>query len=112
MAKSPRSHGNLHPKQYEILPSRMNTPRVLTLSDGRQVKLAKRGATIIRDAGLARAVDQEYGRRARTTSGGAVLVMETDNNHRHEPENRGHCYTFRVPALPWHKYDKDGKRIA
>lgn len=107
-----KSKGNLHPKQYEILPSRKNTPQVLTLSDGRKVPLAKRGPTVIKDAGLAKAVDQEYGRARHAWRGGDVVVMEVDNNHLHEPENRGHCYTFTVPALPWHKYDENGKRIA
>jgi hypothetical protein len=105
-----QSHGNLHPKQWEVVRRKKNTPGRLTLSDGRAVTLNRKiNTTIVKDAGLARAIDQEYGPRRGGT--GDVMVVECDNNHLHERENVGHHYTFQVPALPWHKYDEDGNRI-
>lgn len=110
-AKTKKSHGNLHPKQYEIVKTRANVGNSLTLADGTKVPLARVGATVVKDPGLARAIDQEFGRQKRARRNGDVLVIETDNNHLNERENQGHTYTFTVPALPWHRYDKNGRRI-
>lgn len=95
-----KSKGNLHPRQYEIV-RRTKRAGNLRLSDGRTVKLNQKiNTTVLHDAGLARAVEQEFGHKGGT---GDVMVIETDNNHLHAPENDGHCYTFTVPALPWQK---------
>lgn len=101
------SHGNLHPKQYEIYKRKKNSPNEINVG-GRRVKLAKSGPTIIKDAALAADIDQLHGRNAGALDD-SLLVVPVDNNHLHE--ERGHRYTFGVPALPWHKYDKKGQRI-
>ena len=107
-SRSQRSHGNLHPKAYEIMPRSQNCPRVLDV-DGHRVKLPKQGAAVVYDKGLAHALEQKYGlgtlNRKRRGSND-VWVGEVDNDHLHNPKTSGHCYTFTVVALPWHKGKK------
>ena len=104
-----KSKGNLHPKQYEIIKRKQNSPIRLRLSDGRTVPLSQKvNTTVVHDAGLARAIEQEFGHKGGT---GDVMVIETDNNHLHESDNKGHRYTFTNLAMPWAKYDELGRRI-
>ena len=113
MAKATKSvsDGNLHPKQYEIVKTRANVGGSLTLGDGTVVPLAKVGPTVVKDAGLAKAIDQEYGRHKKARRNGDVLVIPVDNNHLNERDNRGHRYTFQTVAMPWARYDALGRRI-
>jgi hypothetical protein len=98
-------------ERYEIMPRKINTPKVLILDDGRKVKLASQGATVIKDAGLARAIDQQYGLDKRGRRLGDVLVIPVDNDHLHAPGEAGHRFTHSIPALPWHRYDNSGQRV-
>lgn len=103
-----KSHGNLHPKAYEILPRREGAPKVLEV-DGHKIKLPKQGAAVVYDKGLAHAIEQKYGRgtlNGKLKGRNDVLVMEVDNDHLHRPDTRGHTYTFTVSELPWHKGKK------
>lgn len=98
--------GNLHPKQYEIYRRTKKAGHRLTLSDGTAVALNRKvNSTIVKDAGLAKQIEQEFGHKG---GSGDVLVVEVDNNHLHEADNRGHRYTFTVPELPWQKTGKKG----
>lgn len=97
-----RSHGNLHPKQYEIYKRKKNSPSVVDVG-GRRVKLAASGPTIIKDAALAADLDQLHGRNAGAIDD-SLLVVPVDNNHLHE--EHGHRYTFGVGEMPWHKGKK------
>lgn len=102
-----KSKGNLHPKQYEIYRRSQRTGNRLTLSDGTVVALnPKVNSTIVKDAGLAKQIEQEFGHKG---GNGEVAVIEVDNNHLHEADNRGHRYTFTVPELPWHKKGRGTK---
>lgn len=64
---------------------------------------------MVYDKGIAREIEQRYGKKAKGDDGGEVLVAEVDNeNPQHE---RGHKYTFATLALPYAKYDELGRRI-
>ena len=58
------------------------------------------GRFSIKDEGVAQEIRQEYGR--------AVTVTRVNNT---SAADRGHRYFFSTPALPWHKYDEQGRRI-
>lgn len=90
------------PVQYEIYKRKVNTPDALDLGDGKQLNLGK-SVTILKDAGLAHTVNQKYGLDKKGRATGDVLVIPVDNNHLHEPGERGHRYTHTVPELPWQK---------
>lgn len=90
------------PEQWEIYKRKTNTPGVLDLGDGQRVRLDKT-VTILKDKGLAEAVNQRYGVNKGTRASGDVLVVPVSNNHLHEPGERGHRYTHTVPELPWQK---------
>jgi len=64
---------------------------------------------MVYDKGLANAIEQKYGRNARGNDGGEVLVCEIDNED--PTHERGHTYNFRMPALPYARYDELGRRI-
>lgn len=100
-----------HPTQYEIVKARRNVGDHLDLGDGKQLNLAKIGPTIVKDHGVAMAVEQKYGRDKRGARSGDVLVIPVDNNHRHEDPHGLTHWTFTVPTLPWAKYDELGRRI-
>ncbi len=96
-----KSHGNLHPKQWEVYRRSKKAGDSLTLSDGTVVGLNRKvNSTIVKDAALAKQIEQEFGPKG---GNGDVMVVEVDNNHRHEPDNRGHTYTFSGVELPWHR---------
>lgn len=99
-----KSHGNLHPKAFEIYPRKKNSPKSIKVGD-RVVKLAKRGPTIIHDAGLAADIDQLHGRNNGAVDD-SLLVVPVDNDHLHRTGEAGHTYTFSVGEMPWHR----GKR--
>ena len=90
-------------KKYEVI---KNTTRNIGLLDTgkRKLRLGKNGALLLRDAGEAAAIKARYGGR----KGGDVIVTEAPNF----PVEAGHRYTFgQLPAMPWHRFDKDGNRI-
>jgi len=65
------------------------------------MKFGKKGAFKVKDKAIADEIRQTVGAKA------------TVNRMRQpEPADRGHKYFFgQMPALPWHKYDENGKRI-
>jgi len=55
----------------------------------------------VKDEALAREIQQQYPRE--------LAVTRVRTNH---PADRGHRYHFgQTPAMPWHRYDENGKRI-
>lgn len=68
---------------------------------GKQIKLNKEGRAFIKDEALAREIQTEH------RFDMAVTRMRTPS-----VSDRGHRYHFgQMPAMPWHKYDEDGRRI-
>jgi hypothetical protein len=79
------------------------------LARGKQMKFGKNGGMFVYDKGLAKEIDEKFGTKRGATHD--VVVSEV-NNERDAIHDPGHKYFFgSMPALPWHKYDKDGKRI-
>lgn len=75
---------------------------VKSIQTGRgELKLDKLGRCIVKDEKLAREIQQEHRHD--------LTVSRMFTNH---PSDRGHTYFFgSIPALPWHKYDENGRRI-
>ncbi len=65
------------------------------------LKFGHEDRLVIKDEALAREVQQQYPREL------AVTRMRYP-----DPADRGHHYHFgQMPAMPWHKYDENGRRI-
>ena len=66
----------------------------------REMPFNHEGRFSVKDEGVAQEIRQEYGRE--------VTVTRVHNT---AAVDRGHTYFFSMPALPWHKYDEQGRRI-
>lgn len=88
---------------YEIIKADPNLPNTLEVN-GKEYKFRPNGMMRVQDRGEAFAIREKYGR------GRAPKVTTTKVNIPH-PSDRGHKYTFQVPAMPWHRFDENGKRI-
>ena len=60
--------------------------------DGQEMPFGNLGAFRVKDSGVADEIRAKYGRD----------VTVTRIKHPHVSD-RGHCYFFSVPALPWHE---------
>lgn len=103
------------PKMYELVRatgSRLKPGDVLE-AGGKKVKVNKSGNVRVRDAGLAKELAAKYGKKSRDWQNAGQLIdveLETYNQERHfDPVRRTHYFV--LPAMPWHKYDADGRRI-
>ena len=65
--------------------------------DGKQMPFGREGAFRVRDSGVAKEISARYGGKM-----GDVTVTRVKVPH---VADRGHKYTFVVPALPWHEED-------
>jgi hypothetical protein len=66
-------------------------------------EFGRSGAMVISDEGEAKAIEEQYGRKAT----GQVVTMPVDD-HFIEP---GHTYQFTAIGVPWGKYDSLGRRV-
>jgi hypothetical protein len=108
MAKKKSSVGKVtQAKEYEIVKAGKNP--ILEI-DGKAILFNKQGVIHTDDAGLAHAINQKYGHQTKTGNGDAVVIpLEKYNEHR--SRDRKEVYYHTVPALPWHRYDENGRRI-
>ena len=90
-------------KKYEVVKNTTRPLRELEVG-GRRIRLSRRGIAATFDAGLARDIEQKYGNAKRASNRGEVVVNEID--YEDPTRERGHVYTFVVPALPWKKKRK------
>lgn len=94
-------------KTYEIV--KAGKRNVLEI-DGKGIPFQPNGTIHTDDAGLAHAINEKYGHETRLGNGEAVVCeLEAYNERRSRTQKEVFYHT--VPALPWHKYDKYGKRI-
>jgi len=99
-------------KTYEIIDARKAKHKKgpLKLDDGTVVKFNSSGFYHTDDAGEARAINEKFGHETKRGNGNVVVCeLETYNERRDRKVRRVNYLT--VPALPWHKYDENGKRI-
>jgi hypothetical protein len=97
-----------HKKTFEIV--KAGKKNSLKLDDGRVVKFKKNGTFHTDDAGLAKAINERYGHETKRGDGSAV-VCELEKYNETRLRTRKEAFAFTVPALPWHRYDEEGKRI-
>ena len=66
----------------------------------REFKFGRDGAFTVKDGGLANEIRKTVGTRA------------TVSRYRRPENGKVHHYFFgQMPAMPWHKYDEEGRRI-
>jgi len=87
-------------KRWMVVKATKNQDFTGVTVDGKEMKFGKVGAFRVSDEGVANAIRQQVGMNA--------TVTRFENP---DPSDRGHTYIFSMPAMPWHKYDADGKRI-
>lgn len=94
-------------KTFEIVKAGKNP--ILEI-DGKAILFNKRGVIHTDDAGLAHAINEKYGHETKRGNGDAVVIpLETYNERRDREVKRVHYMT--LPAMPWHVYDENDKRI-
>jgi hypothetical protein len=87
--------------RYEIIPMTEGMATRTVDIDGVPMHWGSSGGFMTNDSGVADEVVNKYGDEV-------MMYATKDKWH---PSDRGHRYTFPGVRLPWHKYDKDGKRI-
>lgn len=102
-------------KMYELVRatgSRLKPGDVLE-AGGRKVKVSRNGNIRLRDTGFAKELAAKYGKKSLDRQNAGQLIdveLETYNQDRHsDPVKRTHYFT--CVAMPWHKYDENGRRI-
>jgi hypothetical protein len=79
------------------------------LGGNRKLTFGKSGGLLTHDKVLAKEIDDKFGYTKTGSHDVVVTEVKDDHDAIHDP---GHKYFFgSMPALPWHKYDKNGKRI-
>ncbi len=88
---------------YEIIKADPKLPNTLEVN-GKEYKFRDNGMMRVKDRGEAFAIREKYGKGKRPA------ITTTRVNYPH-PSDRGHKYTFAGIAMPWHRFDENGKRI-
>lgn len=85
------------PKQYEII--KASTRAFNSIQVGGVMVPIRQHGTLVTDSGLARDIEQSFGQDKRAPYRDDVMVVPVDD--RDPKRERGHRYSFTVPALPW-----------
>jgi len=105
MAYNPRHRPDYNPdreghRDHKFIVQDATRRKLKHVPGSPQLKFNKEGRCLIKDKGLAREIQNE-------TRDVAVTRVNYPSR-----SDRGHVYFFgQMPAMPWHRYDKDGNRI-
>lgn len=75
--------------------------------DGKKIKIKTGGSLMTDDAGVARAIEEQHGRKG----DGDLIVTELEAYNEYRDRSVKRVNYMPGIALPWHKYDRDGRRV-
>lgn len=100
-------------KTFEIVNANPKGRRIRSINvGGRTVKFKKNGTARVDDPGVAAEIEKRYGWKAKGADGGQVIVCPLEQYNEDRDRRPGANVIYHtIPALPWHQYDADGRRI-